>query len=80
MNISSDKRSEKMTEMSQLIEKDQENSGFRNQRYMSTSTFLTMAEEIRKQKQTAAHLSRSASIGIDMAPSALNPIKEVSMK
>ena len=35
-----------------------------------------MAQEINRQRQTTAHLSRSASIGLDMTPSALNPIKE----
>mmetsp|Transcript_20891 Transcript_20891/g.30069 ORF Transcript_20891/g.30069 Transcript_20891/m.30069 type:complete len:596 (+) Transcript_20891:72-1859(+) len=48
----------------------------KNQHYMSASAFLTVAEEINRQRQTTAHLSRSASIGIDMTPSALNPIRE----
>lgn len=44
---------------------------------MSASAFRTVAEEINRQRQTTAQLSRSASIGIDMTPSALNPIREV---
>jgi hypothetical protein len=51
--------------------------GYKNQNYMSASAFRTMAEEISRQRQTTAQLSRSASIGIDMTPSTLNPIREV---
>ena len=40
---------------------------------MSTSAFQTMAEEIERQKEHS-RLSRSASVGGDMAPSALNPV------
>jgi hypothetical protein len=50
--------------------------GYKNQNYMSASAFQTVAEEINRQRQTTAQLSRSASIGLDMAPSALNPIRE----
>ena len=41
--------------------------------YMSTSAFQTMAEEIERQKEHT-RLSRSASVGGDMVPSALNPV------
>lgn len=51
--------------------------GYKNQNYMSASAFRTVAEEIKRQRQTTAQLSRSASIGIDMTPSSLNPIREV---
>jgi hypothetical protein len=43
---------------------------------MSASAFRTVAEEINRQRQTTAQLSRSASIGIDMTPSSLNPIRD----
>ena len=47
--------------------------------YMSTSAFQTMAEEIERQKEHT-RLSRSASVGGDMVPSALNPVLTGSTK
>ncbi len=70
-------RSKQPVETTGLLSKDSGSLGYKNQHYMSASSFLTMAEEIQKQRKTAAHLSRSASIGIDMASSAFNPILEV---
>ena len=46
---------------------------YRGPAYMSTSAFQTMADEIERQKEHS-RLSRSASVGGDMAPSALNPV------
>jgi hypothetical protein len=46
---------------------------YRGPAYMSTSAFHIMVEEIERQKEHSK-LSRSASVGGDMLPSALNPV------
>ena len=46
---------------------------YRGPAYMSTSAFQIMVEEIERQKEHSK-LSRSASVGGDMVPSALNPV------
>jgi hypothetical protein len=60
-----------------LLSKNQRNGSssmsYRGPAYMSTSAFQTMAEEIERQKEHS-RLSRSASVGGDMVPSALNPV------
>ena len=63
--------------------KNQKSQGFRHYgeevfsykapNYMSTSAFQTIAEEIERQKEHT-RLSRSASVGVDMMPSSLNPV------
>ena len=52
---------------------------YRGPAYMSTSAFQTMAEEIERQKEHS-RLSRSASVGGDMVPSALNPVLTGNLK
>ena len=59
-----------------FLSKNQRNGpsfSYRGPAYMSTSAFQTMAEEIERQKEHS-RLSRSASVGGDMTPSALNPV------
>ena len=48
--------------------------GYKGAQYMSTSTFETMAEEIRRQREQATRMTRSMSVGPGTWPSSMDPV------